>query len=112
MPSLEDTKMKPLLIAMTLITPLGLVGVVRADHTLQEFQDARGAGGAKWQALQLYVEGVGDGFELALRRPLPGTSTTTTTNINGILTTTTVATANGASRPQPPYCQTRNSRYF
>jgi hypothetical protein len=39
---------------------------------------------------------------MALRRPLP--NGTTTTNINGIVTSTAVATTNGASRPQPPYC--------
>jgi hypothetical protein len=73
-----------------------------AAHTLQEFQDARTAGGAKWRAFQLYIDGVGDGFEMALRRPLPNESTTT--SINGMVTTTVAASTNGASRPQPPYC--------
>jgi hypothetical protein len=46
-------------------------GVAHADHTLKDFQDARAAGGAKWQEYQQYLQGVGDGFERALRRPLP-----------------------------------------
>jgi len=94
--------MKLLLITLALTVPLSLVSVAHADHTLQEFQDARAAGGAKWQAFQLYVEGLGDGFEMALRRPLVGTGVVTT-YASGNVVSATVA-ADPSPRQTPPYC--------
>ena len=90
-------QIKLLLFTLALSLPLSLVGVARADHTVQEFQEARAAGGAKWQALQLYVEGLGDGIEQASRRPLS----------NGgmiIIDKGNVTLENGRQRPQSAYC--------